>query len=75
MCTWMRHGLRIRSIQTVHSRKTSQEDDEPVNAKSTLSVLTLDCHEGDQIEIITDGDDADDALAALVDLVDSGLGE
>ncbi|CAN5845496.1 HPr family phosphocarrier protein [soil metagenome] len=56
-------------------RKTAGDDAELVNAKSTLSVLTLDCHQGDEIEIVTDGDDADGALAALVDLVDNGLGE
>jgi len=53
----------------------SQEDGDAVNAKSTLSVLTLDCHKGDQIEIITEGENADEALTTLVELVESGLGE
>jgi phosphocarrier protein len=48
---------------------------DPVNAKSTLSVLTLDCHQGDEIEITTDGENADEALSVLVALVESGLGE
>jgi phosphocarrier protein len=52
-----------------------RKDGDPVNAKSALSVLTLDCHKGDEIEIITDGDGADGALAELVALVDAGLGE
>lgn len=52
-----------------------RKDGDPVNAKSALSVLTLDCHQGDRIEIITDGDDADRALGELVDLVDNGLGD
>jgi phosphotransferase system HPr (HPr) family protein len=52
-----------------------RKDGDPVNAKSALSVLTLDCHQGDQIEIITDGDGADKALDELVALVDSGMGE
>lgn len=46
-----------------------------VNAKSVLSVLTLDCHEGDEVVIRTDGQGADEALAELVALVESGLGE
>lgn len=54
--------------------KTNGEVD-PVNAKSTLSVLTLDCLKGDEIVIAAEGDDADEALAALVELVESGLGE
>jgi phosphocarrier protein len=54
--------------------KTNGEAD-PVNAKSALSVLTLDCHQGDEIVIAADGDDADRALDELVELVQSGLGE
>lgn len=43
--------------------------DREVNAKSLLSVLTLDVHGGDTVRIVTDGDDADAALAALAELV------
>jgi phosphocarrier protein len=52
-----------------------RKDGDPVNAKSALSVLTLDCHKGDDIEIITDGDGAVQALGELVALVETGLGE
>lgn len=51
------------------------KDGREVNAKSVLSVLTLDCHQGDEIVIRTTGDGADEALAGLVQLVESGLGE
>lgn len=50
-------------------------DAEPVNAKSVLSVLTLDCHQGDEIVIAAEGEDADAALERLAQLVDEGLGE
>lgn len=46
-----------------------------VNAKSILSVLTLDCHHGDEIVIRAEGDGAEETLAELVRLVESGLGE
>jgi len=46
-----------------------------VNAKSVLSVLTLDCHQGDEILISVEGDDADATLAELVALVESKFGE
>jgi phosphocarrier protein HPr len=49
--------------------------DNTVNARSVLSVLTLDCHQGDQVTIEVEGDDAEAVLASLVGLVDSGLGE
>ena len=51
------------------------KDDREVNGKSVLSVLTLDCHQGDEITIRTSGEGAEDALADLVRLVESGLGE
>jgi phosphocarrier protein HPr len=51
------------------------KDGREVNAKSVLSVLTLDCHRGDRILIRTSGEGADQALAQLVQLVESGLGE
>jgi phosphocarrier protein HPr len=49
--------------------------DTTVNARSVLSVLTLDCHQGDVITIEVEGDGAESALAELVALVESGLGE
>lgn len=51
------------------------KDGEPVNAKSTLSVLTLDCHQGDEVTIHVEGEGADEALERLVKLVEEGLGE
>ena len=49
--------------------------DTTVNARSVLSVLTLDCHLGDRITIEVEGDGADAALQGLVELVESGIGE
>ena len=40
------------------------------NAKSLLSVLALGISSGDSFELVTEGDDADQALTALVQLVD-----
>lgn len=54
---------------------TVAKDGEGVNAKSVLSVLTLDCHQGDEITITVEGEDAEAALAGLVAFVESGLGE
>jgi phosphocarrier protein len=75
-------GLHARPARVFAKRANTfdcdvrvRKEGDPVNAKSTLSVLTLDCHQGDLIEIITDGDGAEQALDELVALVDSGLGE
>jgi phosphotransferase system HPr (HPr) family protein len=55
---------------------TVAKDDNTANAKSLLSLLTLDCHKGDVVTITVEGgDDADRILDELVALVESGLGE
>lgn len=52
-----------------------EKDGRRVNAKSVLSLLTLDCHQGDEIVISTEGENADATLAELVTLVEAKLGE
>ncbi len=54
---------------------TVAKGDNEVNAASVLSVLTLDCHQGDEITIRAQGQGAEEAVAALVELVENGLGE
>ena len=49
--------------------------DSVANAKSVLSVLGACVKCGDEIEFICDGEDEQDALAALVAAVEGGLGE
>jgi phosphotransferase system HPr (HPr) family protein len=50
-------------------------EDKIANAKSILTVLTLGAHQGSEITITAEGPDADEAVAALVDLVESNFGE
>ncbi len=52
-----------------------EKDGRRVNAKSVLSVLTLDCHQGDEILISVEGEGAEATLAELVALVESKFGE
>jgi phosphocarrier protein HPr len=52
-----------------------EKDGRRVNAKSVLSLLTLDCHQGDEILLSVEGDDAGATLAELVGLVEAKLGE
>ena len=47
----------------------------PVDAKSILSVLTLGVSSGTEIEVSAEGDDAEAAIAAIREAVESGLGE
>lgn len=43
--------------------------------KSVLSVLGACIKSGDEIELVCDGEDEEEALAALVQAIESGLGE
>lgn len=45
------------------------------NAKSVLSVLGACVKCGDEIEFICDGEDEEEALKAMLDIVSQGLGE
>lgn len=44
------------------------------NAKSVLGILAARVQQGDEIEIICDGADEDEALAALVTVMQEGFG-
>lgn len=45
------------------------------NAKSVLSVLGACVKSGDEITLICDGEDEQEAIDSLADLIKSGLGE
>lgn len=49
--------------------------DTTANAKSVLSVLGACVKSGDEIELICDGIDEQEALEKLVAAIESGLGE
>ena len=51
------------------------EDGEFVNAKSILSVLTLGVNQDYKVEIMAEGEGADEALAALKSLIEDNFGE
>lgn len=48
---------------------------EAVDAKSILGVLSIGVSSGHEVELSADGDDAPAALAELVELVRTGIGE
>ena len=50
-------------------------EDRKVDGKSIMGLLMLAAGPGMRIEIETDGTDAEPALLALSDLIDSGFGE
>jgi len=48
---------------------------EDVDGHSILSLLMLEAVQGTELILVADGPDADEALAALVGLVEAGFGE
>ncbi|HUT76920.1 MAG TPA: HPr family phosphocarrier protein [Polyangia bacterium] len=46
-----------------------------VDAKSIMSVMRLAATKGTVLKLVADGDDAEPALEALAELVESGFGE
>jgi phosphocarrier protein len=75
-------GLHARPatffIQKANSFKCSiwvEKEDCRVNAKSLLGVLSLGISQGMVITIIADGQDENDAVTALCDLIDGGFEE
>ena len=64
-----KEAMRFKSLITFTFR------DGTANAKSVLSVLGACVKCGDEIELICEGEDEQEALKALVEAVESGLGE
>lgn len=55
-------------IKVVNNEKTA-------NAKSILSILTLGVYQGTKIQVQAEGEDANEALEAIRNLVESNFGE
>lgn len=75
-------GLHARPatffIQKANEFKSSiwvEKDERRVNAKSLLGVLSLGIIKGTLINIMADGTDEEEAVAALADLISSNFAE
>jgi phosphotransferase system HPr (HPr) family protein len=65
-------AARFRSNVTVRSLT---RDTPPVNAKAILSVMTLGAEQGHELELVAEGPDEAEAIAALKRLIESRFGE
>lgn len=71
-------GLHARPatffIQRANEFKSSiwvVKDDRKVNAKSLLGVLSLGITRGTEVSLVADGNDEEEALASLIELISS----
>lgn len=68
-------GLFCQTALEFACKITFRHNNSEGNAKSVLSVLGACIKKGDEIELICDGKDEEEALKAMVEAVESGLGE
>ncbi len=68
-------GILCKTAMQFKSSVTFAFENTKANAKSVLSVLGACVKEGDTIEFQCEGADEEEALAAMVKAVESGLGE
>jgi len=68
-------ALFVQTAKKFESDIYVKNGDREVDAKSILSVLTLGINQGTEITITAQGTDAQQALDALSDLVDSNFPE
>lgn len=68
-------GYLCNTAMRFKSLITFSYDGGTANAKSVLSVLGACVRAGDEIEVICEGADEEEALNTLVEAIESGLGE
>ena len=68
-------GMFCKTAVQFKSKITFQCRNTVSNAKSMLSVLGACIKRGDEIEIICDGEDEEEALKAMIKTIEDGLGE
>ncbi len=56
-------------------RKTAESEDEAVNAKSIVMLLSLGVCKDEEVELCAKGDDEQQAVDALCALIETGFGE
>lgn len=68
-------GILCKEAMQFKALITFQYRGNTANAKSVLSVLGACIKSGDEIEFVCEGEDEEEALAAMIEAVESGLGE
>ncbi len=68
-------GLFCNMANKFDCKVMFEYDNTSANAKSVLSVLGACIKSGDEITLVCDGIGEEDALKAMVEAVESGLGE
>lgn len=70
---FVKEAKKYASKITIANLDTPEED--PTNAKSVISVLSLAMVQGTAVELTANGADEKEAVDALIALIDGGFGE
>jgi phosphocarrier protein len=65
----------VHTASRFRSRVTASRDGRAMDGKSILGILLLAASQGAAIEVTVEGPDEDQAMEALVSLVEDGFGE
>ncbi len=68
-------AMVVQAANRFRSDIQFEKDGLQINAKSIMGVLTLAAGRGASVVVVCEGDDAAEALAALVKIFESGFGE
>ena len=68
-------GELCKAAMQYKSLITFKYGDDTANAKSVLSVLGAGVKNGDEVEVVCDGVDEEEALKAVIAGIENGLGE
>ena len=68
-------GILCKEAMRFVSKITLQYRGNTANVKSVLSLLGACIKSGDEIEMICEGEDEEEALKAMITLIENGLGE
>ncbi len=72
---FVQEASKYKSDIRVSTEDPETQEKREANAKSILGVLTLGVFQGMEITICADGEDEEDAVNSLVNLVENNFGE
>ncbi len=65
----------VKAASLFDSSLTLTVEEDSVNAKSIMGVMTLAACKGSIIEVTADGDDENEALQSIIEIIRNGFGE
>jgi phosphocarrier protein HPr len=68
-------SMIVRTASRFDAEFFIRKDGYEINGKSIIGVMTLAAEQGSTLELVFDGDDAEEAAEAMEHLFESGFGE